>query len=326
MSNPVLSLQPPRQTPLRQMPLTAQAGQAGQARQAGQAGQTRAAIAQAAQRTGVDFSYLLAQAEIESGMNPSAQARTSSATGLYQFIDQTWLATMDKHGAQLGYGEMAQAISTVNGRAQITDPSMRDTIMGLRNDPQAAALMAGALATDNRAALSPALGREPDASELYLAHFLGADGANRFLSTLSASPNMSAAVILPQAARANRAIFYDAAGAPNSVSEVMELVRGKVTRAMESGGVAAGGILAGEATNLPNSGWYPVQDAAAPNSARRVSALPVLPSLPSLSAMRALPSMAETLRSSFDLSASGTSVPGQTHVRNAYAKLEAFGL
>ncbi|MCX7676587.1 MAG: transglycosylase SLT domain-containing protein, partial [Alteraurantiacibacter sp.] len=57
-----------------------------------------AAIARAAQATGTDFSYLLAQARIESGLNPAARARTSSASGLFQFIDQTWLATLDRHG------------------------------------------------------------------------------------------------------------------------------------------------------------------------------------------------------------------------------------
>jgi len=45
-------------------------------------GQVRSAIAKAAQRTGVDFDYLLAQARIESSLNPNAKARTSSAAGL----------------------------------------------------------------------------------------------------------------------------------------------------------------------------------------------------------------------------------------------------
>ena len=68
------------------------------------AGQAQAAIAHASQRTGVDFSYLLAQARIESGLDPQAEARTSSASGLFQFIDQTWLSTLDRHGAALGLG------------------------------------------------------------------------------------------------------------------------------------------------------------------------------------------------------------------------------
>ena len=56
---------------------------------------TRAKIAgsirQAASTTGASFEYLLATAKMESNFNPKAAATTSSARGLFQFIDQTWL-------------------------------------------------------------------------------------------------------------------------------------------------------------------------------------------------------------------------------------------
>ncbi len=64
--------------------------------------QITGAIRQAAQSTGISFEYLLTTAQIESNLNPSAQASTSSAKGLYQFIDQTWLGTMKQDGAALG--------------------------------------------------------------------------------------------------------------------------------------------------------------------------------------------------------------------------------
>lgn len=280
------------------------------------AGGTRGAIAHAAERTGVDFDYLLAQARIESGMNPRAQARTSSASGLYQFIDQTWLATLDKHGEQLGYGDMARAIETSGGRARVTDPAMRDAIMGLRFDPQAASLMAGALATDNRAALTPVLGREPDASELYLAHFLGADGASRFLTTLTSDPDASAAAILPRAAGANRAIFYEAGGSARSVQEVMGVIRGRVEGAMASGGPAPLPAIA-PSGNFP--AWQP---AARPTDTRFAPAH----AAPPPGTPQPLPSMASTLRDSFGLAGADASAPGIAHVRSAYARLEAFGL
>ncbi|HCH95135.1 MAG TPA: lytic transglycosylase, partial [Erythrobacter sp.] len=75
----------------------------------------QSAIARAATRTGVDFDYLLAQAKLESGLDPSAKAGTSSATGLYQFIDSTWLRTLDRHGAKHGM-EWADAAIGKNGR------------------------------------------------------------------------------------------------------------------------------------------------------------------------------------------------------------------
>lgn len=299
---------------------------AGQAQQ-----QTQTAIANAAERTGVDFGYLLAQARIESGMNPRAEARTSSASGLYQFIDQTWLATMDKHGEQLGYAGIAGAIETSGGRARVTDPAMRDEIMALRFDPQAASLMAGALATDNRAALTPMLGRDPDASELYLAHFLGSDGASRFLSTLTTNPDASAANLLPRAAGANRAIFYEPSGSARSVADVMALVRGRVESAMNAGG--AGPVPMPAIASSPALPGFtpPAQTPAAPSATDYAQYAPARRSTPvgQLQAQaQPLPSMASTLRDSFGLGSGANSdaAPGIAHVRNAYARLEAFGL
>src|ERR1700684_755517 len=94
------------------------------------------AIRQAAQATGTSFQYLLATAQVESGLNPQAGAATSSARGLFQFIDQTWLATMKQSGAALGYGQYAAAITkTASGHYQVQDPAMRSDILKLRNDP-----------------------------------------------------------------------------------------------------------------------------------------------------------------------------------------------
>src|SRR5690606_37539365 len=67
-------------------------------------------IQQASANTGVDFSFLMAQAAKESGFNPDAKAKTSSASGLYQFVEQTWLSVVRKHGAEYGLGDMASKI------------------------------------------------------------------------------------------------------------------------------------------------------------------------------------------------------------------------
>src|SRR3954464_1692340 len=68
-------------------------------------------IKQAASTTGASFEYLLTTAKMESNFNPKASASTSSARGLFQFIDQTWLGTVKEAGAQLGYGKYADAIT-----------------------------------------------------------------------------------------------------------------------------------------------------------------------------------------------------------------------
>jgi hypothetical protein len=68
-------------------------------------------------------------------------------------------------------------------------------MMAMRDDPNVSAMMAAGLAGDNQVALTNALGRTPDASELYLAHFLGADGAKKFLAAMAVDPTQSAAAI-----------------------------------------------------------------------------------------------------------------------------------
>lgn len=199
---------------------------------AGAQGQeVRSVIAAAAERTGVSFDYLLAQAKLESGLDPSAKAETSSATGLYQFTQGTWLATLDRHGAEHGLGWAASAIA--GGR--ITDPAMAGAIMDLRRDPAASALMAGELARDHAGLLAGVLGRAPDDAELYLAHFLGGGDATRFLETLQSDPQMTASALLPRAAAANPAIFTDSAGSDRTVAEVMDVLRAKVAGASEGG-------------------------------------------------------------------------------------------
>ena len=167
-----------------------------------------AAIARAAEQTSVDFGFLLAQAEVESAMDPDARARSSSATGLYQFIESTWLGTVRKHGSRFGLDALAKSIAlTPSGSAYVADPGQREAILALRADPQIASLMAAGLAEDNRAHLAPILGRQPDHPELYLAHFLGAGEAGRFLSEMQADPSQNAAALFARPAAANRAIF-----------------------------------------------------------------------------------------------------------------------
>lgn len=271
-------------------------------------GDVRGAIARAAERTGIDFNYLLAQAKLESRLDPTARARTSSAAGLYQFTNGTWLQTLDRHGATHGLGWAGEAIEG----GQLRDPAMRAQVMGLRYDADASALMAAELANDNRAALSVQLGREPDATELYLAHFLGIGGAGQFLSALAADPEQSAAAILPQAASANRSIFYESSGAPRSVGGVMALMRGKVAGAMEGGDFPSSlgeGIEGWGAASRPYLAASPHPNPSPHGEGHR---------LPSLR-----PSMSETLRDTFGLVRSDET-PGTVHA--AYTRLRSFGL
>jgi hypothetical protein len=185
------------------------------------ASRVTSAIRDAAKATGAGFEYLLNTAMRESNLNPDAKAKTSSATGLFQFIDQTWLATMKESGGKLGYGQYADAISkSDSGRYVVNDPAMRDKVFGLRKDPTANALMAGEFANSNAKVLNNRLGRKPTDGELYMAHFLGASGAARFIKATEASPDAKAANFFPRAAQANAPIFYDRAGNAKSLKQV----------------------------------------------------------------------------------------------------------
>lgn len=190
--------------------------------------QVTGAIRQAARSSGISFEYLLTTAQIESNLNPAAQASTSSAKGLYQFIEQTWLGTIKGSGAANGFGRLADSISQrPDGRFDVADPAMRATIMKLRGDPAASAMMAGAFTRANADQLQGALGRPPSEGELYIAHFLGPDGAGRLIGAATTQPNANAAEMFPQAAAANPSIFYDAAGRPRGAGEVYGKLSGR---------------------------------------------------------------------------------------------------
>jgi hypothetical protein len=192
-------------------------------------------IKQAANTTGTSFEYLLATAKMESNFNPKAAASTSSARGLYQFIDQTWLGTVKEAGSQLGYGKYADAITkTSSGGYSVSDPAARDAIMKLRDDPDASSSMAAVLTQSNSFKLTGKIGRRPTDGELYMAHFMGVGGAAKLISNAEDHPNASGAALFPNAAAANRSIFYDRTGSARSVSEVYSVLTQRYASAANS--------------------------------------------------------------------------------------------
>lgn len=209
-----------------------------------QSGRIQQAIAYAANATGIDFDYLLGQAKVESGLNASARAGSSSASGLYQFIESSWLAVVKKHGAEHGLGWAADAIGTSGGRYSVADGATRQAILALRNDPAAASLMAAEHASDNKAALEGNLGRAANGTDLYMAHFLGLGGASKFLSAMQADPQASGASLFPGAARTNRSVFYDDGGRPRSLSAIYQRFADKLGAGGDSVGETRSANLA----------------------------------------------------------------------------------
>jgi hypothetical protein len=174
----------------------------------------------AGDKSNVDFDYLLQTAIRESSLNPEAKASSSSAVGLFQFLDSTWLQVMKEQGPRLGYQSYADAISVnSDGDYVVHDKAMRREILALREDPQVAADMAAAFTQSNGAYLEGKFGKHPSPGELYIAHFLGPQGAEKLFRAGLDNPDQLAAKLFPRQARANPQIFYDA-GAPRTIREL----------------------------------------------------------------------------------------------------------
>lgn len=176
------------------------------------------ALQNAAQKTGVNFTYLMEKAAAESSFDPNAKASSSSATGLFQFIESTWMSMVRDYGDKYGLSNYASQIDD-NGR--VSSAQTRREILNLRKDPEISSLMAGEFARQNYDSLKNTVGGDIGSTELYLAHFMGASGAAGFLNAMKQSPNMIAADIFPTEARANRNVFFDSStGSPRSLRQI----------------------------------------------------------------------------------------------------------
>ena len=172
-----------------------------------------AAIRLASLRTGADFGYMMELSSAESSFDPDAKAGSSSATGLYQFTEDTWLQTINRYGAQYGMGDLADQISSTHDMygtlvARVENPFVRISALDLRRDPHFAAVMAAEFQMRNKFLIECGVGHALNRTEQYLGHFLGSDGAISFINNMANDPDAKAAEIFPRAAGSNRSIFY----------------------------------------------------------------------------------------------------------------------
>jgi hypothetical protein len=174
------------------------------------------AIAHATEAVGVDATYMTAVAARESGFDPAVRAPGTTATGLYQFTQDTWLRAVKYFGARHGLAELAQQIAIDEYGDVSVRPGARAKLLQLRNDPKLSALMAAELARDNKARLERLLGRDVSPAETYLAHFLGVGQAARIIAAAHSKPHVSGARLLPAAARSNPGVFAPAGHAASA--------------------------------------------------------------------------------------------------------------
>ena len=145
--------------------------------------------------------------QIESAGKLRAKAPTSSALGLFQFLNGTWLATVARHRPDL-----------LEGRTQAQ-------VLALRTDPTVGIEIGARFTEDN----ANALGAGRTDGDLYLAHFLGLGTARKFLR---ARPSAAAAALAGDAAvQANRAIL-----AGKTAGQVRDWAQNSMLRRWEAAG------------------------------------------------------------------------------------------
>jgi Transglycosylase SLT domain len=178
-------------------------------------------IVKAAQVTNADPVLLMAIADKESSFSTGVKAKTSSATGLFQFIDSTWLRVVRDFGTRHGLRKEAAAITWVDDELVVADPVERTRILELRREPYISALLAAEMLKRDASRIARRIGRDLTHGETYLAHFLGPDDAERFMEKVVDEPNSIAAKLLPKPARANKPIFFGSSGRKGlSIAEV----------------------------------------------------------------------------------------------------------
>lgn len=185
--------------------------------------QVKDTLRQSGRSKGQDFGYLLKVANGESRFQANAKAKNSSAAGVFQFTEQTWLQMVKTHGAKYGLAEQAAAIKVGSkGRLEVPDAAARQAILARRNDPTLSTRLATELANDNRKFLEKRLGRKVTEGEVYAAHAFGPSGALRMIQARDAAPAQAGDKVLPAAARSNPGIFYDrATKQPRSAGQIM---------------------------------------------------------------------------------------------------------
>jgi hypothetical protein len=182
-----------------------------------------ATIVKAAQATEADPVLLMAIADKESSFSTGVRARTSSATGLFQFIDSTWLRVVKDFGARHGLKKEAASIVWVDDELVVQDSGERARILDLRREPYVSALLAAEMLKRDASRIARRIGRSLTPGETYLAHFLGPDDAERFMEKVVGEPDSIAATLLPKPARANKPIFFASAGRKQKGRSIAEV-------------------------------------------------------------------------------------------------------
>jgi hypothetical protein len=173
----------------------------------------KAYIVEQAKKYGIDPNEALLYAAKESGFNPTAKATGGSSEGLFQFTNGTWKELMGKYANKYGL-----------------DP----------NTPKTDVKASTAMFVEYYKQLdkyASAMRSSPTVTDRYLHYFLGAGGARKLLKAIEADPDMLATKILPDAAKANPAYFFEGSR-PLTVSEVYKKIESSLSKTASSFGIS----------------------------------------------------------------------------------------
>ena len=160
--------------------------------------------------TGVDYNTLMSIAGVESGFESKVKAGVGTASGLFQFIDDTWRTMLSRHGKKYGLSALPKGVQDER-----------------KGDPRINALMGAEYIKENWKGLRSLLKREPTAGDVYMAHFLGMGGVAKLYSQ---GRDAIGAEVMPREAAANKPVFFTdrGKGRPRTVQEIINLQVGKL--------------------------------------------------------------------------------------------------
>ncbi len=188
------------------------------------------ALTAAGYRTGVSPDYLTKVARLESRLNADAADGDDDRAGLYLVDAATWVRLVDEHGASYGLGGYAKEITCDHAaNCTVASKSAEQEILELRHEGMTATFLAAELTRQNKETLETRLSRDVEDQELYLAHLMGVDRAEVFITSLDMAPLTSASDLFPQFASDNASLFFGPLGSQRTINTVHTLLAEKWT-------------------------------------------------------------------------------------------------
>lgn len=175
-----------------------------------------ASIYKASAKTGVDFELMVLKARMESDYGRATIAQHTSARGVFQYIEPTWLTLMRRYGDEIGYGHYAKAIKRAKypGLPYIegNNPYLKAEILALRHDLDASAMLQAYQVREETDVIKSMKRGRVTATDHYIVHMLGVPLAKEFFKMRAHAPQSSPArsrtPAMREAASLNRAFFY----------------------------------------------------------------------------------------------------------------------